>query len=114
MKSKEVTLCGKTVGLAYCYATEIFFSNLAGVTIDELNTEKPEHVINLIIAAMFAYYRGDEKKCPIKDDDLMYQSSFPEMLDAVKAIYSLRAEWATLPENEPKDDAGKEELEKNV
>lgn len=105
MTSKEITIAGKTVSVAYCYATEIGFHRYTGKNLDEFDATDPEHVTYLIISAILSYYQGRDEEPPVKDEDLMYQAKPKELIEAMAAIFKLRAEWYELPVGEPKDEA---------
>lgn len=117
MKKKEITLCGKPVTLAYCFATEIAFQKYTGVGLDKFDAMNPEHVIYLILAAMLPYYEAEKQEAPIKDTDLMYQATPAELTTALTEVFTLRNEWYEVPKGDEKQDdnpADKEEKEKNV
>lgn len=113
MVSDKIKIAGKECGAAYCYATEIAFHNYTGIGIDNLDPENPEHIVYLIIAAVFAYYQGSSEELPIVDSDVMLKASPTEIKDAVIAISKLRVEWYKLPEGEQPDEVKEEDGEKN-
>ena len=113
MITKEVTICGKQVTLAYCYATEIAFKNLcnedmfdyAKHAIESIQAERDpdiEKTIYAIIACMMAYYEEIDK-APIKDTDLMKEAKPVETGTAMLAILSMRTEFYNIPKGEPED-----------
>jgi hypothetical protein len=115
MKAKEVTIAGKTVALAYCYATEIAFSDYTGQDINQfiaslmpdddgnIPTTDPKKVLYAILSAALTYAENMEQECPIKDTDLMYSAKPGELIEAFTAVIELRNEWYHVPEGEPKD-----------
>ena len=115
MKVKEVTIAGKTVALAYCYATEIAFSDYTGQDINQFiaslmpdddgnkPTADPKKVLYAILSAALTYAENMEQECPIKDTDLMYSAKPGELIEAFTAVIQLRNEWYHVPEGEPKD-----------
>lgn len=115
MKAKEVTIAGKTVALAYCYATEIAFSDYTGQDINQfiaslmpdddgnIPTTDPKKVLYAILSAALTYAQHMEQECPIKDTDLMYSAKPGELIEAFTAVIQLRNEWYHVPEGEPKD-----------
>ena len=125
MTKKEITICGKQVTLAYCYATEIGYKNLAGEDITDfaqeavkaIQSEKSpdiEKVIYAIIASMMAFYE-DADKMPVKDADIMKDATPLEVGTALGTILGLRGEFYNIPNGEPKDtDEEKAEAEKNA
>ena len=113
MITKEVTICGKQVTLAYCYATEIAFKKLCNEdmfdyikhAIESIQAERDpdiEKTIYAIIACMMAYYEEIDK-APIKDTDLMKEAKPVETGTAMLAILSMRTEFYNIPKGEPED-----------
>ena len=125
MTKKEITICGKQVTLAYCYATEIGYKNLAGEDITDfaqeavkaIQSEKSpdiKKVIYAIIASMMAFYE-DADEMPVKDADIMKDATPLEVGTALGTILGLRGEFYNIPNGEPKDtDEEKAEAEKNA
>jgi len=116
MKTKEITICGKQVTLAYCYATEIAFRNFTGVPIDEFDPKNPEQAIYLLLASIQSYCLANDTKPIIQDTDLMYNAKSAELIEAVKTVFELRKEWYNLPAGEADIDKQeeKEGEEKNA
>lgn len=109
MKTKEITICGKQVMLAYCFATELAFKNFTGLEIEEFDPSNRDHIIYMILAAIAAYYQKREEDAPIKDTDLMYESKPAEIIDAIKETIKLKNDWYEIPngdkiEEKPADD----------
>ena len=109
MSIKQITIAGKEVYIAYCFATEIGFKKLTGVGIDEFNANDNEHILYLIVAAISAYYQSKGEDIPINADNIIYEANKDELIGAVKAVIELRADWYELPfgEEEKKEDEGK-------
>lgn len=114
MKQKEITICGKQVTLAYCYATEISYKIQTGEEITAFITEAIGNIqqkkmpdtkksIHLIIAAMQAYYESKKEKMPITDNELMFEVNPTELGTAIGTIIGLRSEFYYIPSDEPKD-----------
>ena len=117
MTTKEITICGHQVTLAYCYATEIAFKDLTDQDITDFMIEAvpqiqaqkmpdAKKVVLLIVAALMSYYqsKGDEgEKTPIEDKDIMYQATADEIGNALGVIIGLRAEFYHIPTGEPED-----------
>lgn len=124
MKKKAITICGKEVTLAYCYATEIsykmlsdedindFFKN-AGERLSDNTMPDPYKTIFLILAAMTAYYESKGEKAPIEDKDLMYHASPEDVGTALGTVIALRSEFYHLPKGE-NDDKQEDGDEKNA
>ena len=113
MKTKEITLCGKQVTLAYCFATEIAFRKYTGKSIEEYEPGNAEHIIYLILSAILSFYEGEKQKAPVVDTDIMYHATPEELTNALTVALELRREWYQLPAGEPEDD-NKEEDQKNA
>lgn len=114
MITKEITICGKQVTLAYCYATEISYKILSDEDIINFSQdviEKVQHEqmpdirksIYLIIASMQSYYESKREQCPITDKELMYDCTPKEIGVALGTIVGLRGIFYHVPKNEPKD-----------
>lgn len=114
MSKKEITLCGKQVTLAYCYATEIVFKELsnqdiadfmieAGPQIQAKKMPDAKKVVFLIIAALMSHYQSIGEETPIEDKDIMYRAKFKEIGNALGVVIGLRAEFYHIPSGEPED-----------
>ena len=104
MITKTITIAGKEVTLAYCYATEIAFRKYTGESIDQFDASNPEHVLYLILAAIISWYQSKGEEPPVKDEELMYNTKPKELIDALTEIFKLRAEWYKVPAGEPEDE----------
>lgn len=122
MKKKEVTIAGKTVSLAYCYATEIIFNDLTGEDINEFFKEvflsegkpaNPKKILYAILACAIAYAEGTTTtEGVLEDKTLMYEAKPDELIGAFKVVVELHNEWYKLPSSEkPEEEEG--EGEKN-
>ena len=120
MIKKEITLCGKTVVLAYCFATEIGFKTNADEDIENFIVEVVDMFQNqtampnlkkciyLISAAMLPYYESQHQEVPVSVESMMYSMQPSELGIALATIVSLRAEFYHTPKDEP-DDKPKED-----
>ena len=97
MKTKEITIGGVKVMLAYCFATELAFKNFTGLEIEDFDPTNRDHIIYMILSAVAAYYQKREEDAPIKDTDLMYESKPTEIIDALKEIIKLKNDWYEIP-----------------
>ena len=113
MITKEITLCSKQVTLAYCYATEIAYKDLADEdmldyakhAIDSIQAQRDPDIkktILAIIACMMAYYE-DADKAPVKDSEIMKQATPVEIGTAMLTILSMRSEFYHVPKGEKED-----------
>ncbi len=112
MKKKVITICGKEVTLAYCYATEIAFHGYTGqdntAQISESLPHKqvsPNNVSYTTRAPPTAYYEHNNEEPPIVDKDLMFNAEPAEIQAAFLAVTELYREWYKLPAGEPEDKA---------
>lgn len=125
MITKEITICGKQVTLAYCYATEISYKILSDEDIIDFGQEIVEKIqheqmpdirktIYLILAAMNAYYESKGEKAPVSDKELMYECTPQEIGQALGVIIGLRSQFYHVPTDEPKDKPADGKEEKNA
>ena len=121
MKQKETTLCGKTVNLAYCYATEIAFRELTDSDINDFVAEAVDAVsanrmpdikktICTLLASMMACY---DDKLPVTDKELMDEATPTEVGTALGIVLSLRMDFYNLPSGEPEEKPKKGGRKKN-
>lgn len=114
MITKEITLCGKQVMLAYCYATEISYKILSDEDIIYFGKEIAEKIqheqmpdirktIYLILASMQSYYESKGEKSPITDKELMYECTPQEIGQALGTVLGLRGQFYHIPAGEPED-----------
>ena len=113
MITKEITLCGKQVTLAYCYATEIAYKEMsdedifdyAQAAVEAIQAQRDPDIkktIYAIIACMMAYYE-DKDKAPVKDSEIMREATPVEIGTAMLTILSMRQEFYHVPKGEPED-----------
>lgn len=116
MITKEITLAEKPVTLGYCYATEIAYKDLSGEDIADIIQEtitcvnaQPARMpdtkrsIYLVLAAIMAYYQSKDEDAPIKDTDLMNDTTPLELGKALGTIINLWAQFYNIPKGEPKE-----------
>ncbi|MCR5366546.1 MAG: hypothetical protein K6E67_10440 [Prevotella sp.] len=122
MITKETTLCGKVIKLAYCYATEIAYKELsnedmfdyfkhAAEAIKAQRYPDTKRTIYAIIACMMAYYE-DASKAPVKDREIMKEATPVELGTAMLTVLSMCEEFYAVPAGEPEDK--EQEQPKNV
>ncbi len=100
MKEKVITICDKPAGLAYCFATEMLFVKLTGISIDQMSITTPVHIISLIGAAHVAYCDSHKQEVQINDTDLMYNAKPKELEQALNEVLRMRMEWYEIPQAE--------------
>jgi hypothetical protein len=125
MIQKEITILGKQVTLAYCYATEISYKILSDEDIIDFGQEVVEKIqheqmpdirktIYLILASMQSYYESKGEQCPVTDKELMYECTPQEIGMALGVIIGLRTNFYHVPSDEPKDKPAEGKEEKNA
>ena len=113
MITKEITICSKQVTLAYCYATEIAYKDLADEdmldyakhALESIQAQRDPDIkrtIFAIIASMMAYYE-DADKAPVKDSEIMREATPVEIGTAMITILSMRSEFYHIPKGEPEE-----------
>ena len=120
MIHEEITLAGKPVTLGYCYATEIAYKDLSGQdiagiiqeTIAYVNTQPKrmpdaKRSIYLVLSAIMAYYQSKDEDAPIKDTDLMNETTPLELGIAIGTIINLWAKFYNIPKGEPEEKPAK-------
>lgn len=118
MITKEITLLGKQITLAYCFGTEISYKLLADeectdfikeVIIGLNDKKEPDRrkSIYLIMSAMTAYYESQNQENPIEDKELIFHATPDELGLAVGTIAGLYIEFYKIPVGEPKDEPKK-------
>ena len=118
MITKEITIGGKPVTLAYCYATEISYKLLSDEDINIFMQDVYEcmnddiqrmpdirKTIFLILAAISAYYESRGEELPIDDKTLMYECKPEELGTALGVVLGLRGQFYAVPTGEPEDKA---------
>lgn len=128
MIHEEITIAGNPVTLGYCYATEIAYKDLSCEDIADIIQEtiacvnaQPARMpdakrsIYLVLAAVLAYYQSKDEDAPIRDTDLMNNTTPLELGTALGAIINLWAKFYNIPAGEPEDkpQKGKGKKEKN-
>ena len=120
MITEKITLAGKSVTLGYCYATEIAYKDLSGEDITAIIQEtiaainaKPARMpdakrsIYLVLAAIMAYYQSKDEDAPIRDTDLMNDTTPLELGTALGTIITLWAKFYDIPKGEPEEKPAK-------
>ena len=130
MLQKEITLCGRQVTLAYCYATEIAYKDLSDENIADYIKEAVaciqketdpdvKRTIYAILACMLAYYQSRGEEAPLTDTELMNEAKPAELGTAIFTIIGMRMDFYHVPKDEPADTvssgsaAGSEDKGKN-
>ena len=91
MKTKEITICGKQVTLAYCYATEIIYKDIAGedlidyvqhaiACIREQKDPDAKRTLSAILSCAMAYDQSKEEN----DEKAQEQLTIKELMNDAK------------------------------
>lgn len=120
MITEKITIAGKPVTLGYCYATEIAYKDMSGEDITAILQETAACVnaqparmpdvkrsIYLVLAAVMAYYQSQDTDAPIKDTDLMNDTTPLELGKALGTIINLWAKFYNIPTGEPAEKPAK-------
>lgn len=120
MIQQEITIAGKQVTLAYCFATEIAYKDLSGEDISTIIQDtaacinaQPARMpdtkrsIFLVLAAMMAYYQAKGEDAPIKDIDLLNDTTPLELGTAIGTVINLWAKFYNIPKGEPEEKPAK-------
>lgn len=132
MKTKEITICGKQVTLAYCYATEIIYKDITGedlidfvqhaiACIREQKDPDAKRTLSVILSLAMAYDQwkaedGKEAQQQLTLKELMNEAQPAEIGMAMLAVIDLRGQFyhvSKSDEEEVKADE-KEGEEKNA
>ena len=108
----------RTVTMGYCYATEIAFKDLAGQDIADFMTEAlpliqenkmpdVKKTIYAILSCVMAYYESKGEDAPVKDSELINETSPMEVGKALGTVLSLRADFYAVPAGEPEEKPAK-------
>jgi hypothetical protein len=114
MITKEITIIGKQVTLAYCFGTEISYKLLADeectdfikeviIGLNEKKEPDRRKSIYLIMSAMTAYYESQNKDNPIEDKEIIFHATPDELGLAVGTIAGLYIEFYKIPVGEPEN-----------
>ena len=118
MITKDITLCGKPVVLAYNYAAEIAYEDMAGEDIieyvkhvvEKVKEEKDPSIkktINAVRACMQAYCDAKGTEVPLTEKEIREGMTPAENATAFLSIVQMRSDFYYFPKGEPKDKPGK-------
>ena len=126
MLTKTITIAGKDVTLAYCYATEVAYKDKTGVDISTYIDEAVSRIretpsrmpdiktsIDAIMAASTAYYESQDEESPITDRDLMNAATPQEMGAAIGTFVGLYMGFYAAPDDDKQKVKKKERKAKN-
>ena len=110
---KSIQICGKTVLMRYCAATETGYEKISGkssaIFVPDIEKDEEGKIINikpkamtedfiiLAVAAIIAAYQRKGEDAPITADDIIYEANPAEVTELLKTICELRNEWYNIP-----------------
>lgn len=106
MKEATIKIAGKEVKVAYCYATEILFSDYTGqefsefikeAVVDKNTQSSSKKVLYAILSAIIAYSQSQGMEAEVVDTDIMFNAQPQEIIEAFSVIISLYNDWYKLP-----------------
>lgn len=106
MKEATIKIAGKEVKVAYCYATEILFSDYTGqefsefikeAVVDKNTQSSSKKVLYAILSAIIAYSQSKNEDAAVIDNDIMFNAQPQEIIDAFTTIISLYNDWYQIP-----------------
>lgn len=111
MKQAEITICGKQVKVAYCYATEVAYEDFTKESIHTFMSQANDAIqaatmpetkksLHLILSAVVAYYG---ENAPVTIEELKKAATPQEFGNALGTIIGLYNQFYTLPADEPAD-----------
>ena len=131
---KSIQICGKTVLMRYCAATETGYEKISGrsstIFVPDIEKDEKGHITNikpkamtedfiiLAVAAIIAAYQRKGEDAPITADDIIYEANPAEVKELIKMIINLRNEWYKIPDvvkvEDNKTEEEKEEAKKEA
>lgn len=111
---KSIQICGKTVLMRYCAATETGYEKISGkssaIFVPDIEKDEEGKIINikpkamtedfiiLAVAAIIAAYQRKGEDAPITADYIIYEANPSEVEELIKTIVKLRNEWYKIPD----------------
>ncbi len=131
---KTIQICGKTVVMRYCAATETGYEKISGrsstIFVPDIEKDEKGKIINikpkamtedfiiLAVAAIIAAYQRKGEDAPITADDIIYEANPSEVEELIKTVIKLRNEWYKIPDvvkvEDNKTEEEKEEAKKEA
>lgn len=112
MKTREITILGKTLKVRFSLLSQIMFEQLSGKSFAELDTNSSKDRMVLYLAVLSSSNEGEM----LTADELLKQCSLEDIRQIDQAVLSSMTEWSTIPAviaNKPTEpDAEKKEVQK--
>lgn len=93
MKTREITILGKTLKVRFSLLSQIMFEQLSGKSFSELDTNSSKDRMVLYLAVLSSSNEGEM----LTADELLKQCSLEDIRQIDQAVLSSMTEWSTIP-----------------
>ena len=93
MKTREITILGKTLKVRFSLLSQIMFEQLGGKSFSELDTNSSKDRMVLYLAVLSSSNEGEM----LTADELLKQCSLEDIRQIDQAVLSSMTEWSTIP-----------------
>ena len=93
MKTREITILGKTLKVRFSLLSQIMFEQLSGKSFSELDTNSSKDGMVLYLAVLSSSNEGEM----LTADELLKQCSLEDIRQIDQAVLSSMTEWSTIP-----------------
>ena len=93
MKTREITILGKTLKVRFSLLSQIMFEQLSGKSFAELDTNSSKDRMVLYLAVLSSSNDGEM----LTADELLKQCSLEDIRQIDQAVLSSMTEWSTIP-----------------
>lgn len=93
MKTREITILGKTLKVRFSLLSQIMFEQLSGKSFLELDTNSSKDRMVLYLAVLSSSNEGEM----LTADELLKQCSLEDIRQIDQAVLSSMTEWSTIP-----------------
>lgn len=93
MKTREITILGKTLKVRFSLLSQIMFEQLSGKSFAELDTNSSKDRMVLYLAVLSSSNEGEM----LTADELLKQCSLEDIRQIDQAVLSSMTEWSTIP-----------------
>ena len=93
MKTREITILGKTLKVRFSLLSQIMFEQLSGKSFSELETNSSKDRMVLYLAVLSSSNEGEM----LTADELLKQCSLEDIRQIDQAVLSSMTEWSTIP-----------------
>lgn len=93
MKTREITILGKTLKVRFSLLSQIMFEQLSGKSFSELDTNSSKDRMVLYLAVLSSSNEGEM----LTADELLKQCSLEDIRQIDQAVLSSMTEWSAIP-----------------